>query len=138
MTWVVDTCLVIDVLEGDPDFGRPSAVLLDKLAGEGLCLCPVSYIELAPAFLGDTHRQNTFLANIGVQYSIPWDWSDTQCAHKGWDHFVTLRRTRKLGRRPVADILIGAFASGRKGLLTRNPADFKTVFPKLTTVSPIR
>jgi predicted nucleic acid-binding protein len=138
MTWVVDTCLVIDVLEGDPEFGRPSAVLLDKMAGEGLCLCPVSYIELAPAFLGDAHRQNKFLSDIGIQHSTPWEWSDTQRAHKGWDHFVTLRRTRKLGRRPVADILIGAFALGRKGLLTRNTSDFKTIFPSLTTHSPLR
>ena len=50
MTWVVDTCVVLDVLEGDPEFGLASARLIDKLAGEGLSLCPVSYIELAPAF----------------------------------------------------------------------------------------
>jgi hypothetical protein len=56
MTRVMDTCVVIDVLEGDPEFGRPSARLLDKMAGEGLALCPVSYVELAPAFLGDGRR----------------------------------------------------------------------------------
>ena len=58
MIWVVDTCIVIDVLENDPDFGRASAELLDKMAAEGIALCPVSYVELAPAFLGDSRRQN--------------------------------------------------------------------------------
>jgi hypothetical protein len=56
MTWVVDTCVVLDVLEGDPEFGLASARLIDNLASEGLSLCPVSYIELAPAFSGDKKR----------------------------------------------------------------------------------
>jgi predicted nucleic acid-binding protein len=136
VTWIVDTCVVIDVLEGDPEFGRPSAQLLDKMAGEGLALCPVSYIELAPAFLGDGHRQNEFLAGIGIQFSIPWDWKDTQHAHKAWERYVSQRRDRRIPRRPVADILIGSFAAGRKGLLTRNPDDFSAVFPSLTVIAP--
>ena len=53
MPWVVDTCLVIDVLDDDPDYGRASALLLDSKVSDGLVLCPISYVELAPAFLGD-------------------------------------------------------------------------------------
>jgi len=136
VTWVVDTCLVIDVLDGDAEFGRSSTRLLDRLAGEGLALCPVSYVELAPAFLGNGRRQNEFLANIGISYSIPWEWKDTQAAHHAWERYVGLRRERRLPRRPVADILIGAFAAGRQGLLTRNPDDFKPVFPALKIMGP--
>ncbi len=135
MTWVVDTCVVIDVLEGDPEFGLPSARLLDKMAGEGLALCPISYVELAPVFLGDGRRQNEFLTGVGIQYSISWDWKDTEGAHKAWERYVSLRRGRRIPRRPVADILIGSFAEGRKGLLTRNPDDFVTVFPSMKIVS---
>ncbi len=136
MTWIVDTCVVIDVLEGDPQFGLVSARLIDKLAGEGLALCPVSYIELAPAFLGDGGRQNEFLTEIGVDYSLSWDWSDTQQAHKAWDRYVGKRRQDRIPKRPVADILIGAFASGRKGLLTRNEDDYRSVFPTLRIAKP--
>jgi len=136
MTWVVDTCLVIDVLEADPEFGRPSALLLDKYAPEGLTLCPISYVELAPAFLGDTRRQNEFLTDIGIHYSTGWEWKDTQTAHKAWERYVGLKREGRLGRRPVADVLIGAFAAGRLGLLTRNPDDFKPLFPKLQVITP--
>ncbi len=138
MIWVVDTCIVIDVLENDPEFGRASALLLDRMAPEGIALCPVSYVELAPAFLGDSRRQNEFLDSIGIQYAIPWSWQDTQNAHKAWERHVAIHRQRKIHRRPVADILIGAFATGRQGLLTRNRADFRHAFPTLEIVEPQR
>ena len=136
MSWVVDTCLIIDVLENDPEFGEPSARLIDRMSKDGLTLCPVSYVELAPAFLGDRRRQNDFLAAIGIDYAEPWDWPATQLAHQAWHRQVTLRREKKSAKRPVADILIGAFAAVRTGLLTRNPDDFKRVFPSLTFKTP--
>ena len=136
MAWVVDTCLVIDVLDDDAEFGRPSALLLDQLVVEELVLCPISYVELAPAFLGDCTRQNDFLENIGIHYSMPWVWQDTQNVHKAWARYVNLRRERKTDRRPVADMLIGAFAASRQGLLTRNPDDFAPVFPALKIRAP--
>ena len=136
MIWVVDTCIVIDVLDNDPEFGHASASLLDKMAADGLGLCPVSYVELAPAFLGDYRRQNEFLDGIGIQYAIPWSWQDTQAAHKAMERHINLYRQRKTLRRPVADMLIGAFAAGRQGLLTRNAADFRPAFPTLKIIEP--
>ena len=136
MTWVVDTCLIIDVLENDPAFAVASAKLIDKLSPEGLTICPVSYVELAPAFLGDMRRQDEFLTAIGIDSTELWDRQATQSAHQAWARQIGLRRERKALRRPVADILIGAFAAGRKGLLTRNPRDFKFVFPELKIVNP--
>jgi hypothetical protein len=61
MTWVVDTCVVIDVLEDDPSFGLRSATLLEQKLGEGLSICPVTFVELAPAFTGDLEEQARFL-----------------------------------------------------------------------------
>ena len=138
MAWVVDTCLVIDVLENDPEFGRSSASLLDQLASEELVLCPISFVELAPAFLGDLTRQNDFLDNVGIQYSVPWEWQDTQNAHKAWTRYVNLRRERKADRRPVADVMIGAFAASRQGILTRNSKDFTRLFSSLKIRTPAR
>ena len=136
MIWVVDTCVVIDVLENDPEFGQASATLLDRMAPEGIALCPVSYVELAPAFLGDQRRQNEFLNGIGIQYTISWSWQDTQNAHRAWERHINLYR-RKVLRRPVADMFIGAFAAERHGLLTRNTADFRLVFPTLKIINPM-
>ena len=136
MAWVVDTCLVIDVLDDDPEFGESSAALLDRIGAEGLVLCPVTYVELAPAFLGDGTRQREFLDAVGIDYSAEWNWGDTQAAHKAWALHVRHRRAGQAPRRPVADILIGAFASRRRGLLTRNPGDFTPVFPALKILLP--
>jgi hypothetical protein len=136
MSWVVDTCLVIDVLDDDPQFGATAAALLDRRRGDGLVVCPVTYIELAPAFLGDGARQREFLDQVGIDYSTAWAWPDTQAAHRAWGVQVQLRRTGRVPRRPVADVLIGAFAVTRQGLLTRNPSDFASVFPTLTVATP--
>ncbi|MDO8836492.1 MAG: type II toxin-antitoxin system VapC family toxin [Vicinamibacterales bacterium] len=136
MAWVVDTCLVIDVLDDDPEFGRASASLLDNKAADGLILCPVSFVELAPAFLGDAARQRAFLEQIGIQAMPTWEWDDTQAAYKAWARYVALRRAGKSTRRPIADVLIGAFAATRQGLLTRNPSDFAPFFPDLVLDVP--
>ncbi|HJX63062.1 MAG TPA: type II toxin-antitoxin system VapC family toxin, partial [Polyangia bacterium] len=65
MSWVVDTCVLIDVLEDDPSFGRASAQLLEKSLRNGLLLCPVTMIELSPAFAGDLEVQKHFLEQAG-------------------------------------------------------------------------
>jgi hypothetical protein len=136
MSWVVDTCLVIDVLTGNTPFCRASADLLDALAGDGLTVCPVTYIELAPAFLGERRRQDDFLSAIGVDFSCGWTEADTRAAHQAWMRQVSMKRQAQGKKRPIADILIGAFAASRTGLLTRNRADFDAVFPRLRIKEP--
>jgi len=138
MAWVVDTCMLIDVLEDDPDHGRSSAFTLDAHAEEGLLVCPITYAELAPAFQGDRSLQDEFLAGIGVDVRQDWLWEDTLRSHDGWHSFVQRKRSGLLPKRPLADILIGAFATRHQGLITRNPDDFGPVFPSLTLRVPLR
>lgn len=138
MAWVVDTCLLIDVLEGDPQFGLSTAEALDSRGGDGLVVCPTSYAELAPAFQGDRSLQDEFLAGVGVDFQEGWHWEDTVRAHQAWNDFVRRKRAGQLPKRPLADILIGAFATRFQGLLTRNPADFEPIFPTLDLLTPDR
>ena len=133
---MVDTCLLIDVAEADPKFGVASAKLLDLKRADGLTICPVTYIELAPVFNGDQAAQNEFLFNLGLSWPEPWTQSDTEEAHRAWHRYVAARRTARVPKRPLADILIGAFASRCDGILTRNESDFRTVFPKLVIAVP--
>lgn len=134
--WVVDTCLVLDVLENDPRFGVSSAELLDSRLAQGLVLCPVSFVELAPAFAGNLDRQRFFLDQVGIRCDEDWQLSDTEQAHTAWHHHVGRRRARFVPKRPVADVLIGAFALRFDGLLTRNPDDFRRLLPSLKLVEP--
>jgi predicted nucleic acid-binding protein len=136
MAWVVDTCLIIDVLDDDPEFGVASARLIDAKAEDGLQVSPITYVELAPAFLGDRHRQDEFLELIGIDVSTEWLRRDTWAAHRVWNQYVSNKRGGRVAKRPIADILIGSFACGQGGPLTRNSADFTAVFPKLQVVTP--
>jgi predicted nucleic acid-binding protein len=136
MSWVVDTCLLIDVLEDDPSFIVRSASLLDEMAPDGLVICPITYVELAPAFLGDGRKQREFLDSVGVGFTCAWTYEDTQRAHKAWHQNTHLRRKHLAIKRPIADVLIGAFAQGHQGLLTRNANDFRRMFPTLPIRTP--
>ena len=136
MAWVVDTCLLIDVAEDDPQFGEDSAVLLDHRRPVGLLVAPVSYIELAPLFNGVQTAQNEFLESIGVNWTHSWTWPDTVAAHRAWHQYLVRRRRGRINKRPIADILIGAFASRFDGLLTRNVKDFRAIFPSLRVEEP--
>jgi predicted nucleic acid-binding protein len=136
MAWVVDTCVLVDVLEGDPSFGEASAACIDKHLPAGLVVCPVTYIELAPAFLGDESREIEFLTRVGISCDEGWERADTRAAHAAWTRYIERKRTGKAPRRPLADILIGAFASRFDGLITRNPGDLKLLFKQLRIVEP--
>jgi len=87
-------------------------------------------------FNGDQAAQKEFLFNLGLNWPEAWTESDTEEANRAWHRYVAVRRTAKVPKRPLADILIGAFASRCSGILTRNESDFRTVFPKLVIAAP--
>lgn len=136
MSWVVDTAVLIDVLEDDSEFGEASVALLERLAEDGLAICPVTYVELAPAFEGSRALQEEFLAGVGVSFSEEWTRRDTIAAFEAWHAHVQRRRGGEGPRRPIADILIGAFAQRFQGLVTRNPEHFRPGFADLEIRDP--
>ncbi len=134
MAWVVDTCVLLDVLLEDAHFCESSAQCLDTHLAEGLIISPIAYVELAPQFAGNRTLQDEFLGEYGIISSESWTTGDTIAAHNLWHTFVAKRKTEKLPRRPVADVLIAAFAARFQGLITRNVDDFRKVAPNLTLV----
>ena len=136
MSWVVDTCLLIDVLEDDPEFGQRSARLIDEHGEQGLLVCPVTYAELAPAFQGARSLQDEFLGGIGIDWREDWTLQDTLRSHSAWYEHIAKRRRRESPKRPLADILIGSFSTRFEGLLTRNAADFREAFEELEIRTP--
>jgi len=136
MAWVVDTCLLLDIGFDDPHFAVKSEQLLDSKSSDGLVICPVTYVELAPAFGGQTKPLEDFLLNLGIDYRGDWTWADTREANGMWAAHVRRRRARKAMKRPVADVLIAAFASRFEGLLTRNSSDFASLLPRNKVVEP--
>ena len=136
MSWVVDTCVLLDIFEDDEEFALPSADALDAHAADGLCVAPVTFVELAPAFHGALDEEENFLAGLGVDSDFAEERGAAIAAAKAWAAHVERKRAGQVPRRPVADALIGAFASARQGLITRNASDFRVLFPSLNIVEP--
>jgi len=134
---VIDTCILIDVADDDPDFGEASTECLAARVTDGLTISPVSYVELAPVFDGSRRLLDEFLAGLGVDASALFDLADRQAAFSAWARHISARRARRSGRRPVADVLIGALAMRHDGLITRNVDDLRAVYPNLRIIDPM-
>jgi predicted nucleic acid-binding protein len=132
---VVDTCVLIDIADDDPDFGEASADCLARRLDRGLTVSPITYVELAPAFDGSRRLLDEFLDGLGVG-SEGWEVQDRDNAFAAWAKHVSARRARKSVRRPVADVLIGALAMRCGGLITRNGGHFTQLYPRLRIVEP--
>lgn len=133
---VVDTSVLIDISEDDPEFGEGSAECLAERLEGGLTVSPVTYVELAPVFDGSRRLLDQFLAGLGIDGSAIFDMADRHAAFSAWARHISERRARKAGRRPVADVLIGALALRHDGLVTRNGDDFLALYPRLRIVDP--
>ena len=134
---VVDTCILIDIADDDPEFGRMSADCLVRHTAEGLIVSPISYVELAPVFDGSARRLDEFLAGLGVDAGAAFDLRDRKAAFSAWARYTHVRRAGIAPRRPVADALIGALGVRSGGLITRKAADFNRFYPKLRIVDPL-
>ena len=135
--WVVDTCIIIDITSGDGEFSTKSADAIDAKRAEGLVVAPITYVELAPSFRGDIAKQDSVLYGMGIEFDFAGNRQAVLAAHKAWYEHVLRKRLGKAVKRPIADVLIGAYAVEKGGLITRNEADFKTLYPNLTIFNPI-
>jgi len=135
MTLVVDTCILLDILDEDPAFGLKSARALNAQQEHKLIISPMTYVELAPAFLGDRRLQDQFLDGLGIHLASG-EPGVLNAAHDAWHAHVSRKRKGRDARRPIADVFIGALANSLDGLITRNVKDFRSLFPDLTLVEP--
>ena len=129
--------MIIDVLSGDGVFSAKSADAIDMKRSEGLVVAPITYVELAPSFLGDVARQDMVLSSLGIECDFAGNKEAVLAAHKAWYEHVLRKRSGEVAKRPIADVLIGAYAMEKGGLITRNEADFKTIYPNLTIFNPV-
>ena len=138
MKWVVDTCVIIDVLRGDDEFSELSADALDVKMKDGLWIAPITYVELAPSFNGDVAEQDKLLTDFGISVDFGENRDKILLAHKAWHEHVLRKRKGEATKRPIADVLIGAYALQKGGLITRNEDDFRSLYPDLTIYNPVR
>ena len=136
MAWVVDTSVVVDLVTGDPLFEPASTVCLQAHLADGLVISPVTFVELGPSFSGDEAAAEAFLNAARIGTGEFWNPADTLLAYRLWHQFQLRRRQLHTPKRPVADVLIAAFAGRFQGLITRNASDFRNILPTLALVIP--
>lgn len=136
MAWVVDTSVVSDLVIGDPVFEAASTACLQAHLADGLVISPVTFVELGPSFAGDDLAAEAFLKDANIGTTEFWSHLDTRFAHRLWHQFQKRRRAIQIVKRPVADVLIAAFAERFQGIITRNAADFRSILPSLIVVEP--
>jgi predicted nucleic acid-binding protein len=136
MAWVVDTSVVLDIHTGDPSFEPGSTASLQIHLAEGLLVCPITFVEIGPSFGGDVAAARSFLNEVSISSFESWTSADTEMAHFLWNRYQFRRRQVNLVKRPVADVLIAAFARRFQGIITRNGDDFRAIDPELIVVEP--
>ena len=138
MILVVDTCVVIDLIERDSEFGAVSAAALASKIDDSFVIAPITYVELGPVFDGDRERQDAFLKESWIDFDFAGNKDAVLVAHKAWYEHVLRRRKGEVTKRPIADVMIGAYALQKGGLITRNEDDFRSLYPDLTIYNPVR
>lgn len=138
MTWVVDTCVILDILDGKSEFSAMSARALQSKLDDVLLIAPISFVELAPAFNGDVNAQTEFLRRMWIQFNFKGNGAAVLAAHQAWYAHVLRKRAGAIAKRPIADVLIGAYAQSVGGLITRNESDFRSLYPELNILNPAK
>ena len=138
MIWVVDTCVVIDLVERDSEFGAVSAAALASKIDDSFVIAPITYVELGPVFDGDRERQDAFLKESWIDFDFAGNKDAVLAAHKAWYEHVLRKRKGEVTKRPIADVMIGAYALQKGGLITRNEDDFRSLYPALNICNPLR
>lgn len=118
MTISIDTCVLLDVLLPDPDFGEQSKEILNKASKRGsLIICPIVYAELCPQFQKQRDL-DTFLKETGIKMQ-PFNREMLWLAGEAWINYRSRGGKRK--DRILPDFLIGAFSRIKaKSIVTRD------------------
>lgn len=136
MQYVVDPYLVVDILDGDPEWGERSARLLDAHRKDTLIMAPLSYLALAPAFCGQHSLQDEFLLGLGISVHCKYPMETLYAAYDAWYHYQLEHPDATGIGSPFDALCLGAFALSYDGLLTRNASLYRQYFLSLRVLEP--
>lgn len=130
---LVDSNVLLDVLTEDAHWLPWSAEALARCADDSeLVLNPIVYAEVSVGFDRIEDLDQALPLEAFVRSPLPWD-----AAFLAGKCFQAYRRRGGERRSPLPDFYIGAHAAvARLTLLTRDPARYRTYFPRLELVAP--
>ncbi|MGP3635280.1 type II toxin-antitoxin system VapC family toxin [Streptomyces sp. 24-1644] len=129
---LVDSCVILDVVTGDPRWCEWSAGKIAEARDEGaLVINPVIYSEISVGY-DSVELLDGMLGSDYERHPLPWT--------AGFLAGKAFKRYRANGgqkRSPLPDFYIGAHAAvAGYRLLTRDAARYRTYFPRLEVIAP--
>jgi predicted nucleic acid-binding protein len=130
---VVDSNVLLDVITRDPRWAVWSERALVSCADEGaLLINPIVYAEVSVRFSRIEELDAKLPPEDFVRAPLPW-----AAAFLAGKCFRDYRRRGGTRRSPLPDFFIGAHAAvAGLPLLTRDPARYRSYFPKLDIQAP--
>lgn len=132
---LIDSNVVIDILNRDPAWFDWSMVRLERAAAAGpLAINPVVVAEAAPRF-GNLEAFITTMKDLGIDH-LPLDADAAFHAGAAFQRYRQARPTTA-SKAILADFLIAGHAQALNAtVLTRDPRFYSSYFPDLTLITP--
>lgn len=133
MEFLLDSNVLLDVLTDDPNWRDWSGERLAECTDRGiLVINPIIYAEVSIGFQRIEELEEALPAHTFRRDPLPWEG-----AFLAGKAFLVYRRSRGRRTTPLPDFHIGAHAAvAGLTLVTRDPARYRTYFPKLPILAP--
>jgi predicted nucleic acid-binding protein len=130
---LVDSNVIIDILDADPVWGRWSRERVRQARRSGqVVINPLIYAEVAGAYTVQSEADRAISSTVYRREPLPWE-----AAFSAGRIFRAYRRQGGLKRSPLPDFYIGAHADVRGyALLTRDPRRYRKYFPGVDIIAP--
>lgn len=131
---LVDSCVLLDVLEDDPQWFEWSVRQLERCSEEGaLLINPIIYAEVSIGF-ERIEELEIQVRSMGLKFqALP-----REALFLAGKVFLDYRRHGGQRRSPLPDFFIGARAAvAGWELLTRDVARYRTYFPRVKLIHPL-
>lgn len=133
MATLVDSNVLIDVLDVDPLWSSRSAIALEAVGAAGpVVINPVIYAEVSVRYEDTDELDRDLPLDDFQREQLPWP-----AAFLAGKAFAEYRRRGGRRRSPLPDFFIGAHAAvGGLRLLTRDASRYRTYFPAVDLIVP--
>jgi hypothetical protein len=130
---LVDSNVILDLFTEDAEWFDWSAAMLSRAAESGrVVVNPLVYAEVSIQFERIEELDDALPVHYFSREALPFD-----AAFLAGRAFLTYRRNGGIRTSPMPDFYIGAHAAiAGYTLLTREPARYRTYFPRLRIVAP--
>jgi predicted nucleic acid-binding protein len=133
VTVLVDSNVLIDIVNDDPVWGVWSREALERIATHDLLVVnPIIYAEVSAGFARAEDVERAFPSADFRREQIPYE-----AAFLAGKAHVAYRRWGGRSRSPLPDFYVGAHAAvcGHR-LLTRDASRYRIYFPRLDIIAP--